>query len=178
MQRIVGIILAIPVLLLLVPWLASLAYGESDGGTEQPVITVEAADSFRAPRLKLYGKAIGSITPGDLFDIDATNSPRDLAAGLYITNADKLIPHLRYLILEVSIYIEEEDGRWLKTPIADGGGAARDTFITLRNSPVNFTLPGNARYRITIDSGSFYCLTASGPGDNLSLGFHLEVNPM
>jgi hypothetical protein len=51
-----------------------------------------------------------------------------------------------------------------------------DTFITLRDAKVSFTLPGYAKYKITLDSGSFYCTNTNGGRDSLSPQFYLTVD--
>jgi len=158
------------ILLFLGPQLTSLAYGESTGDSGQAGIQVEAAESPTTPEITIFGKAIGGVTPGDLFYVDATGSSCDILISLYITNADVLISHLRYLNLKVAVYYEDENGQWSKTPLRDSYLPA-DTYLTLHNSPVNITLPGYARYKIAIDSGCYYCINAGTGGDNISPQF-------
>ena len=162
--------------LFLAPWLTSYAYGTNDGDDYDRAVNVEAAESPMTPTATFFGRTIGGVKPGDLFYIDATSSPHDMTAGLYITNANELVPCLRYLILEVGIYVEGEDGQWGKALSRDGSSLP-NTFITLRNSPVNFVLSGHAKYKITIDSGSYNCLTANTNGDNISPKFYLALKP-
>ena len=56
------------------------------------------------------------------------------------------------------------------------GGPVPETFITLRNGYVSFSLYGYTRYKITIDGGSFYCMTAAADGGTLSPKFYLTVD--
>ncbi len=176
MWKVFRFTLVILILLFLGPWLASLAHGDSIGGSGQADIQVEAARPPATPKATISGKAIGGVTPGDLFYIDATGSSRDIYISLYITNAHELIHYLRYLTLKVAIYVEDEDGQWRKTPLRDS--ISLDTYITLRNSPVNLTLPGYTRYKIAIESGCYYCMSANKDGDNISPQFYLEIEPV
>ncbi len=174
MWKVLKFTLVLAVLLFLGPQLTSLAYGESAGDSGQTDIQVEAAESPATPEITIFGNAIGGVTPGDLFYVDATDSSGDILISLYITNADVLITYLRYLNLKVAVYCEDENGRWSKTSLRDGHLPA-DTYLTLHNSPVNITLPGYARYKIAIDSGCYYCINAATGGDNISPQFYLTV---
>jgi hypothetical protein len=155
--------------LLMLPWLTSIAYGNSsraDAGT----ISIEVADGTAAPSAVFLGLAYGRVTPGDLFYIDAAGRQGDIAASLYITNAPELTHYLRYLILKVSVYSESADGPSPPAPAAS-------TYLTMQNSPVKFDLPGGTKYRVRIDSGSYYCLPAGdGHGHEPPL-FYLTVEP-
>lgn len=178
MWKVFRFTLVIFVLLVLAPWLTSLAYGSSDGDPEQAGIQIEAAEPSAAPMATIFGQAIGGVTPGDLFYIDATASSQDTSVSLYITNAHELTPYLRYLILKVAVYYEDGDGQWRKTPIREGSTSqVNDTYITLRNSPISLTLPGYTRYKIAIDSGCFYCFNANTGGDSISPQFYLAIEP-
>jgi hypothetical protein len=164
-------------ILLITPWLASYAYGTGNGVSGHETVHVEAAEPSKAPRATLFGRAIGSVTPGDLFYIDAAGNPRDITVRLYLTNAHELTPYLRYLILEVGIYSECSDGHWRQASFQKGNPVT-DTFITLRNSPITLILAGYTRYKVTIDSGSFYCLTTNTNGGNVSPHFYLTAEPV
>jgi len=173
--RIIRLILLISALLLLTPWLTSYAYGTSNGAGNKTV-HIEAAEPSAAPSATVFGKAIGGVTPGDLFYIDATDNARDMSVSLYLTNAQELTPYLRYLILEVGIYFEGSDGQWRK-PSLRNGEPVPNTYITLRNSPVSLILTGYKKYKVTVDSGSFHCLTSPANSNNLSPQFYLTVEP-
>ena len=166
----------ISVIFLLGPWLVSFAYGDVGDDSGQAGVSVESATVPALPTLNVFGQAIGGVTSGDLFYIDARNSSGDILVNLYITNAYELTHHLRYLILKVSVYCEDEDGNWIKT-IPQGVNPAADTCITLRNSPVDFYLPGLARYKISVDYGSYYCITAAENSADVSPQFYLAVEP-
>jgi len=117
------------------------------------------------------------VTPGDLFYINAAADTRDITVNLYLTNANELSPCLRYLIMKVGMYCESSDGQWIKVPPRNSKYTS-DTFITLRNSPVSFTLSGGIRYKVTIDSGSFYCLSTSTNKGTLSPQFYITAESM
>ncbi len=163
------------VLLLLAPWPIAYAHDVSDGVIGQDTARIEVAEASAQPSWSAFGKAIGGVTPGDLFYIDATDNPADIQVTLYITNAQELIGSYRYLILEVGVYAESDTGEWEKASTGNGE-LISETFITLRNGHVRFTLPGLAEYKVTIDGGSFYCTTSNGDGGSLSPQYYLEVD--
>ena len=162
-------------LLLLTNWLVSYVYGFSDGVVGHKTVHIEVAEPCAAPSATVFGKAIGSVTPGDLFYIDATGNMRDIAVTLYLTNAHELTHCFRYLILEVGIYAENSPGEWGKAPWWNGKPVP-DTFITLRTGPVSFTLAGYAKYKVTVGAGSYYCIGTNVNGGNFSPQFYLAVD--
>jgi len=156
------------VLLLLAPWPIAYAHDVSDGVVGEETVRIEVAEASAQPTWTAFGKAIGGVTSGDLFYIDATDNPADIQVTLYITNANELIGCYRNLILEVGVYAESDTGEWEK--------ASTETFITMRKGRVSFTLPGYAEYKVTIDGGSFYYTTANRDSSSLSPQFYLEVD--
>jgi len=154
-------------LLLLAPWPVAYAHTYDDEAS-QDTVRIEIAEASAAPTWTAFGKAIGGVTPGDLFYIDATDNPADIQVNLYITNAQELINCYRNLILRVGVYAESNTDEWEIVPT--------DTFITMRNGQVSFTLAGLAKYKVTIDSGSFYCTTTNTDGGSLSPQFYMEVD--
>lgn len=162
-------------LLLLTPWPVAYAYDASDGVVGEKTIRIEAAVDSVQPTWTAFGRAIGSVTPGDLFYIDATDNPADIVTTLYITNAQELVGCYRNLILRVGVYTEGVGGEWEKASLSNGEPVP-ETFITMRNGQVSFTLSGLTEYKITIDGGSFYCITTSTGSSSLSPQFYLEVD--
>ena len=162
-------------LLLLTPWPVAYAYDSTDGMPSQDAIQIEVAEASVAPSMTVFGKAIGGVTPGDLFYIDATDNPADIVATLYLTNTQELIHHYRYLILKVGVYAESASGEWDEASTAYGMPFP-DTFVTMRNARVSFTLPGLAKYRIAIDGGSFYCSNTNAEAGSASPQFYLTVD--
>jgi hypothetical protein len=173
-RKVLKLTLVVAVLLLL-PWLTSIAYGNSHSASAPAGVRVEAAGQAAAPAATFFGHAFGSVTPGDLFYIDATGSPHDMAVSLYITNADELTYYLRYLILRVTVHSASEDVQWQPAPLRFGSLKESDIYLTLQNSPVKFIVPGDARYKVRIDSGSYYCLPAGARRDNERPKFYLTV---
>lgn len=161
--------------LLLAPWPIAYTASYSDGMTDQDAIQVSAAEVSAAPTWTAVEKTIGGVTPGDLFFIDATDSGADIQATLHFTNASELVNSFRYLILKVGLYVDNGSGEWEPAYGADGE-LAPDTFITLRNGYAGFTLPGYAKYKVTIDSGSLYCTDADIDGGSTSPQFYLETS--
>ncbi len=176
-MKLIRFILLISAALLLTLWLTSYAYGVSNGIAGYKTVHIEAAEPSMAPRATVFGRAIGGVSPGDLFYIDATGNSHDMTVSLYLTNAHELTPYLRYLILEVGVYFEGSDGQWRKA-LLPNGNPVPDTFITLRNSPVNLILAGYTKYKVTVDSGSFYCPNANTNGGSLSPQFYLTAEPL
>ena len=162
--------------LLLTPW--PVAYAQSYDGdiTGQDAVLIEVAEASVAPTWTVFGGAIGGVTtPGDLFYINATNNPADITVTLYITNAQELCHCYRYLILKVGAYVEGNAGEWEKTSKGNGE-LIPDTFITMRNGQVSFTLVGYAKYKLTIDGGSFYSFSTTSDRGSFSPQFYLTVD--
>ena len=164
-------------LLILAPWPIAYAHTLTDDTAGQEIIQVEAADTLEAPGFgNVVGKTIGGVTkPGALFYVDATENTHDIQANLYITNANELIRCYRHLILKVGIYVENGAGEWEKATLVNGE-AIPDTFITMHDAQVGFTLPGLAKYKVTIDSGSYYCRSAVAEGGSVSPQLYLTVD--
>lgn len=177
MRKTLKFFLLILMLLLAASWVTSIAYGQTRGDASQTDIQVEAAPPEASPKADIFGNAIGGVTAGDLFYVDATGIPLDISLDLYITNPDELIHYLRYLILKVGVYTEDTDGQWQQITSLNGV-ALPDTYITLQNSPVNFILPGLARYKVTIESGSYHCFPCRHSSGDISPAFYLTANPL
>ncbi len=163
-------------LLLLAPWPVAYAHDVSDGVVGEEAVGLEVADSSVAPSFgNVFGRTIGGVTPGDLFYLDTTDNPADIRTTLYITNTQELSYYYRYLILKVGVYVETDAGEWEQASIGNGE-LIPDTFITMRNGQVGFSLPGLAKYKITIDSGSYYCFSTVADGGSVSPQLYLEVD--
>jgi len=162
--------------LFLAPWPIAYTASYADGMTGQDAIQVTAAEASSVPSWTAVEKAIGGVsTPSDLFYIDATDSGADIQATLHITNASELVNSYRFLILKVGLYVDNGNGEWEPAYGVDGE-LFSDTFITLTDGYTGFTLPGYAKYKVTIDSGSFYCTNADIDGGSTSPTFYLAVN--
>ena len=164
-------------LLILAPWPVAYAHTFTDDTAGQETIQVEAADTLEAPDFgDVVGKTIGGVTkPGALFYVDATGNTHDIQANLYITNVQELSHCYRYLILKVGVYVKSDAGEWEKATLVNGE-AIPDTFITMHNGQVSFTLAGLAEYKVTIDSGSYYCRNAVADGGSVSPQLYLTVD--
>jgi len=162
--------------LLLAPWPVAYAHTYTGGTPGQESVQIETAGPSETPTWTAFRKAIGGVsTPGDLFYIDASNNAADIQVNLYITNAEELIHCYRYLILKVGIYAEDGSGEW-EPAYWCSGGPVPETFITLRDAQVSLTLPGYTKYKVTIDSGSFYCTNTDAGGGTLHPQFYLTVD--
>lgn len=174
-NRFTKLIFPLLAVLLLAPWPVAYAYNYEGELNGQGPIRIETAEPSAAPSAVAFGRAISGVNPGDLFYIDATDSVADIMATLHITNAEELSRCYRYFILEVGVYVEGEAGEWERASGYDGQPVP-ETFINLRNGNVGFSLYGYTRYKITIDGGSFYCMTTDADGGNVSPNFYLTVD--
>lgn len=179
MRKLFTIIIITLLIAIAASWATTVAYGHTNdslqlNGTINDGILVEAAPPETAPAVTLFGSAISSVTPGDLFFIDSTNVTQDISITMTLTNADALVHYLKYMTLKVVVYYEVAPGQWQKAQMIDGS-AFRDIFITMRNGLVTFDLPGMARYRVSIESGSFNCYPANGNNTDISPLFFLEA---
>ena len=160
-------------LFLLTPWPVAYAY-DNALAAQQP-IQIEAAETSAAPSWNAFGRAIGGVTtPGDLFYIDTINNPADTSVTLYLTNTEELSHYYRYLTLNVGVYVQTGADQWEKATTGNGE-LIPDTYITMQNGAVSFTLPGYAEYKITIDSGCFYCFRNASDGSSISPKFYLTA---
>jgi len=144
--------------LLLFPWTVAYAYDNAAASTEPVEITPAGSESL--PRFNVCGNAIGGVIPGDIFIIDSTGKEMDSSFTLYISNADELIHNYRYMTLNIGVYIQAQTGDWEKTT---PGENSQDIYLTMQNGTVSFVLTGNAKYKITVDKGCYYCY-GIGPG--------------
>ena len=160
-------------ILLLTPWPVAYAYDNTVAGQEP--IQIDAAEPTAAPNWSVVGHTIGGVsTPGDLFYIDTTNNNADILVTLHITNTEELVHYYRYLFLKVGVYVQTGTDQWEKLAIGNGE-LIPDIYITMRKGWVSFTLPGYAKYKITIDSGCFYCSTTVTDESSISPKFYLTA---
>jgi len=158
--------------LLLMPWPVAYAYDDGSGGTG--VVEIEVAELSAAPRWTAFGSAIGGVDEsGDLFYVNASHAPDDLLVTLYFTNTDEIMHYYRYLNLQVGVYAWIAD-RW-EPAVGVSGKLIPDTYLTMRNGMVCFTLPGYTKYKVTIESGCFYCFRADVGDGSVSPKFYLTV---
>ncbi len=135
--------------LLLIPCGAAYAY-DGAGADESPV-TIEPADPSLSPNVEVFGNAIGGVEAGDLFYIDVSGTTVDTPFTLYMTNIDELVHGYRYMNLNVGIYVQTGTDSWEKLSAT----SCPDMYLTMQNGLVNFTLPGGAKYRVTVENGCY-----------------------
>jgi len=158
--------------LLLVPWPIAYAY-DSVKAANIPM-TIEAADPSAAPQMKAFGNAIGSVSPGELFRVDTTGAA-DTLFTIYLTNTDELVSSYRYMTLNIGIYVQTDTDRWEKATTFTGG-TSPDIYLTMQGAVVSFTLPGSAKYKITIEKGCFYCYGVHSAGNIAVPEFNLTAS--
>ena len=161
-------------LLLLAPWPVAYAHDVNGAVDGQETIQVEVAEASAQPTWTVFGNAIGGVEAGELFYIDATDNPTDIQVTISITNTQELIHCYRYMNLEVGIYVKDGTGEWEKA-LGTDGEPTPDTFITMHNGQVSFTLLGYANYKVTIDGGCFKANPVNTDGGSGSPQFYLEV---
>ena len=165
------LVLSLLAIALLVPW--PVAYAHDAGAAGHEAIYITAAEPDTAPSWKAFGGAIGGVTPGDLFYIDGTDSPVDRLVTIHLTNADELVHYYRYMIFDIGVYVLTGSDRWERANIVNAE-MSQDYYLTMRTGWVSFILPGDAKYKITIDGGSFYCFSTSD-ASSISPKFYLAV---
>ncbi len=159
--------------LFLIPW--PVVYASDNAMAGQEPIQIRLAEPSAMPGWQVFGNAIGGIdTPGDLFYIDSANNPASIVVTLHLTNAEELIHSYRYMILKVEVYIQTGAVEWGWATLWNGEPIP-ETYITLRNGQVRFALAGYAKYKLSIDGGSFYSLPTSVSRGNYSPRFYLTV---
>jgi hypothetical protein len=155
--------------LLLAPWPVAYAYDEAMA-VNAPM-TIEAAEPGATPSLQAYRNFIGSITPGDLFYIDVSETATDTFYTLCITNTDELIRNYRYMNLNIGVYVQTDIDKWEKV-----GVNPPDIYLTMQNGAVDIKLPGCGNYKITVDKGCFYCHGVGAEGNVASPEFYLSTS--
>jgi hypothetical protein len=162
------------IIFIILPWPVAFAAGtEVTGGN---AVSIEIAEPSAQPSYTVSGKAIGGISkPGDLFYVDATNSPSEVELTLSLINSQRLISYYRYLILDVGVYVQNTSGEWERAT-TNSGEPLPKTILSMRNGQVGFLLPGSSRYRVAIDGGCFFCIKVAADGFSHSPQFHLEAN--
>ena len=141
--------------LLLIPWPVAYAY-DNVNASHTPV-TIQPADQSHAPRIKAFHNAIGSVNPGDLFEIDTLGAVNDISFQLLMTNTGELVKSFRYMTLKIGIYVRTSEAAGWELLKTTSGEKYPDMYITMQNGITVFTLPGGAVYRITVEGGCFYC---------------------
>ncbi len=159
--------------LLLVPWTVAYAYDDAAAATGPVMITSPGPDSL--PRFNVYGKAIGGLTPGDIFLIDCSGSTIDTSFTLYITNTDELVHNFRYMTLNIGTYVETDPGGWEKVATVEGENP-RETYLTMQNGMMSFVLAGGTKYKITIEKGCYYCYGTGTDGKSTLPEFYLTAS--
>jgi hypothetical protein len=170
------IIFPIVSFLLLAPWPVAYAYADNSGNSAPDFVQVTPATTEAAPSINTCSGTISSVTPGDLFCINAAGSNADMEATLYLTNSDELVHYYRYAIMKVGVYVQDSEGGWQKATNSFGIEVP-ETYISMIDSQVVLHLPGLANYKITLDSGSIYSLESKdGQTGSIQPQFYLDID--
>ncbi len=165
------IFLALAVLTL-APWPVAYAYDANKFGRGREAAYIEVAEASNTPTYNVFARAIGGVKPGDLFYVNAAGNPADIVVSLYLTNAAELVRSYNYLILKVSVYVEDGARGWRKAVWWDGTPIP-EAYITMVDAQAQFNLTGDARYKVALDGGSFYCTDTRG---SVAPQFYLKVD--
>jgi hypothetical protein len=173
MRKLLKIFFIIIIATLAASGLTSIAFGHTNNtaqlnGSTSAGPEITPALQADAPAAIFYGSAIGTITPGDLFYINAADIAVDMAFTLYLSNTDQLIPYLAYLNMEIAVYHEITPGQWERVTLPG-------LLLTMRNGLVIFSLPGLANYKVAIDGGCFNSHPGKADAENAIPSFYLEA---
>ncbi len=160
-------------ILVLIP--CSIAYAYDGANVTGTSVTIKPADAASVPHINVFSNAIGGVEAGDLFYIDASGIAVDTSFTLYMTNVDEIAHGYRYMNLNVGIYVQTGPGGWEEINLM-GGEPCPDIYITMINGMVSFTIPGNGKYKVTIDKGCFRCYSVTS-GNNIAIpSFYLTAS--
>ncbi len=159
--------------MLLAPWPVAYAYDNVNAASTS--LTIMAADTASAPQLNGYGNAIGSITDGDLFEIDMTGTEIDTVFRLSITNADELFPNYRFMNMKIGVLTQAAGSEAWEKLTTSGGEELQPIYISMHGGMAEFKLPGGAKYKITIEKGCFYCYGVTQATKAAVPRFYLEA---
>lgn len=144
--------------LILIPTAVAYAHGEVKGADTDSMI--ESANESVAPRINIFGNAIGDIKAGELFTINAPAPLANASFTLSISNIDELTRYFRSISFNIGVYTQTDNVTWHKitTP---GDGSLPEMMLTMQNSSASFILSGNTKYKITVEKGCYYSFSIS-----------------
>lgn len=160
-----AIFFAIIAALVLVPW--AVAYGYGNVKAADASSSIEAADPALVPSIHIFGNARGSISSGELFTIDNSGAATDLTFTLSLSNIGELAKYFRYMTFNVGLFVQSGNTTWEKMTDL-GGASAPQLCINMQGSELVFTLPGNAKYKVTVESGSYHSFSIA-PGQSAAI---------
>ncbi len=108
---------------------------------------IRVADDAEKPTWTVLNGTIGSITPGNLFYINATDVNEDLQVMLSMVNSNELISRYSFLLLKVEVYVLS-GSVWEEVNMPE-------QYISMKSPHAKFPLAGLSDYRIFLSSGSF-----------------------
>jgi len=159
--------------LLLAPWPVVYAFDRVSADTVQ--LDIQPAAPGTEPQFKAYGNAIGSVDYGELFRIDTTGEESDRTYQLLMTNIDELASDYRFMNFQIGVYAQEAGTEnWVRLD-TNGTEQFHDIYISIVNGGVSFTLPGGAKYKITLEHGCFYAYGVQPGGTIVVPQFYLTA---
>ncbi|HUY06606.1 MAG TPA: hypothetical protein VMU99_05050 [Acidimicrobiales bacterium] len=142
--------------------------------------TAHTITTASSPSWSPTALSAGSVTSaGDIALIDATIASNGIVVSLYITNLAGLQQDYNSFALPVDIYSSPCTSGSCTWSQASGVIASPPTYLTSSSGFINFNLPANSYYDITLDTGgSYYCTSTSTAGTaSLTPSFYLTAQP-
>jgi hypothetical protein len=123
---------------------------------------VNGKNSGTNPAWSPVANSTGSITAGDLYIVDLSDfgSAEDKRLTLYLNNPDLLSEAYSYLNMNITVY--EADNAAAPTAWPASTITPNNAYLTLTNGYISFDLEGGKKYSISVDNGSFFCMTTTG----------------
>lgn len=168
------------------------------GGAFATVSTTEPIDGSTyvtgnaSPSWSPSVDAAGSITEGDLYYIDVGTYTGDILVTIYLNNPAALLKNYSFLNMAIcaygAIYNETTSTwSWEGSPISQFMNGGYNCYLTLTNGYVSFILKAsettaasvadstNSYFAITIEGGSYYCISTTAEGGSLSPDFYIDI---
>jgi hypothetical protein len=117
------------------------------------------------PSWSPVANSTGSIGAGDLYIINLPTG-EDRRLTLYLNNPEKLSKAYSYLNMNITVYEANDNANptsWLNP---------KNAYLSLTNGYISFDLTGGKKYSISVDGGSFYCMTTD---ETLAPSFFAEL---
>lgn len=164
------------------------AAGSATSFLKYGTYTAGSTTKYRNPAWSPVANSAGSIsTTGDLYSVDTTGNTGNVLVTIYLDNPNALAKNYTYLNLKVNIwkkgasYVAPTVGSagtngWEQATLS-GGTAIGTVYLTMSNGYTSFILAGDAEYDITVDGGSYFCIsTDTSGGGSLSPSFYVTVD--
>ena len=157
-----GIIIA----LALIP--CGVAFAHNNVQAADASSSIVAADPASVPNIHIFGNARGSISSGDLFIVDNSGATKDGVFRLLLANIDELARNYSYMSFNIGLYVQSNNTTTWEKMTTFTGSSIPQLYITMEGGELSFTLPGLAKYRVTVESGSYHSFSIA-PGQKVAI---------